>query len=162
MTAQSNSPQPSSVPAAPAPTIKPVIAAVMGGGCVLLIFGLAFALYLGFHSSAPSRGAFPDENLAAPPLPLNTILQVPANIFPATQSDPDNLAPISLLVSNGSLDDIAHALTSQLGVKFGSDPNPAPTRYNINLHNVSLWQVQEQLAKQHVYWSSPRSCHQDL
>jgi hypothetical protein len=67
----------------------------------------------------------------------------------------DALPPISLVVNYGALDEIERSLTAQLGLKFGSEADPRSERYTFNLPNVPFWQVQQELAKHGIVWSSP-------
>lgn len=119
---------------------------------IVLAVGLSVALfYVGRSMIAVgeyTRNALPDIR-PAPAGPL---------AFPDPRPqplDPLEQLPISIAVTNGSLDDIAIALTATTGVKFGSPASPPAEHFTVVAAEQPFWKVQEQLTALHVAWSSP-------
>jgi hypothetical protein len=129
-------------------------ALILGLACVLAL-GLSFALGAIFRSLAQSRARSQANSQSEIPVFPESPATAAAPNEPAPPPDPDEPPALTFNVTAGSLDDIARALSGQLGIRFGSDPNPPPDRYTFNIEGLSLWHVQQQLAAKHIVWNSP-------
>jgi hypothetical protein len=129
------------------------------GLAIFLALGLTFALGAVFrslaHTRARSQANAQSEIPVFPAPPEQPTATAATPEEPAPPLDPDEPPALTFSVNAGSLDDIARALSGQLGVRFGSDPNPPPDRFTFNIEGLSLWHVQQQLAEKHIVWNSP-------